>query len=201
MRVYLESTILTDWLFARTMKPASRKKLKRQVHQSHRLVVRVLNGSFRNDTFVTSIWAIFESVGNIKRSRIQFNMLTQNVNLGYYDAFKDKRGFKLEPYQIKGVQKLIRILELGDESRRLEWSKRGIDYQLVIRFIMLGLDPPDAMHMTAAVGEKCDIFVTRDRDFEDRKTVLNRWLEVVNPETALQRLQARRKRSPPIMAN
>ncbi len=176
------------------MRPISRRKLRKTVHKSYILVNKIIEGAFRKDTFVTSVWAVLEAIGRLKRSRIEFNMITDNTSLSYYDAFKDKRGYKLDSYQTHEIQLLVRRLE---RTRSLGWSDLGIEFQGVLKHIMRGLDPPDAVHVQVAVIEQCDVMVTRDKDFTDRTGELNRWFEVMHPATALARLQMKRRRRPP----
>lgn len=62
--------------------------------------------------------------------------------------------------------------------------------------MLVGLDSTDAVHVAIATSEKCETLVTRDRDFLDRRKVLSRWLDVISPTVALQRLTERRRRKP-----
>ena len=54
---------------------------------------------------------------------------------------------------------------------------------------MIGLDAPDAVHASIASAEKCNIFVTRDRDFIKRKKTLEPYFEVLEPQDAVRRLE------------
>jgi predicted nucleic acid-binding protein len=196
MKTYIETSVLTDWFFVRTMKSQSRRKLRHSVHESYLLVERILEGHFPLDKFVTATWAILEAIGSLKRSRIQFNMLTQSVNLGYYDTFKDKKGYRLEPYQIREIRRLIDNLASEKHMKNLPWSNLLVDLDSTLRFIILGLDPPDALHAAIAKDERCEGFVTRDTDFLQRKDVLSKWFEVLEPRTIAVRLDERRKVRP-----
>ena len=193
MRVYVETSIIADWLLVKTIKTKSRRKVRPRVYKSFRLMELILKGRFPDSEFVTSFWAILEGVGVLKRSRIQFNMLTQNINLGYYNDFKDKKGFKLETYQINEIASKIKLLSKSSERKLQTISELPIEFDRTFRFLTVGLDPPDAIHATIAIGEKCKLFVTRDTDFLSRTETLKRYLDVVNPDTALQRLLATRQ--------
>jgi len=190
--MYIETSVIADWLFVATMLPRSRRKLRKGVHLSYQLLEQILKGRFQ-DEFVTSFWAILEAVGALKRSRIEFNMLTQNINLGYYHDLKDKSGFKIDTYQVREIVKLVDRLDKAHENRRLIWSQKGVEFTPALRLITIGLDPPDAIHVVFATIENCDFFVTKDNDFLKRKDTLSKYTEVLSPATAFQKLNARRR--------
>jgi predicted nucleic acid-binding protein len=140
---------------------------------------------------VTSNWAVLEAIGVVKRSRIQFNMLMQNTSFGYYDDLKDKKGFRLENYQVMEINRLVGLLQKARTKlpwSNLRWSRLPIVFDDVVAFIMLGLDPPDAVHAGVARAEGCRIFLTRDGDFLKRKKTLKRYFEVLEPHLAVKRL-------------
>jgi len=122
MRVYLDTCILADWFFVRTVKPKTRKKLKPQVLASHRLIEDTLRGRF-NDSFVTSIWALLEAVGVLKRSRIEFNLFRDNVSLSYYSRLKDEKGFRLEEPDAQELhEQLDLLIRRANRNKKLEKS-------------------------------------------------------------------------------
>jgi predicted nucleic acid-binding protein len=161
------------------------------VRSSYRLIERILALGSRTDSFVTSNWAVFEAIGSVKRSRIQFNMLMQNISFAYYDDVKDQKGFRLSGTQIAEINRLIRLLWKSRPKlpwSNLEWSRVPIVFEDVVSFIMMGLDSPDAVHASIARGEECNIFVTRDRDFLKRKKTLKPYFEVLEPHEAVKRI-------------
>jgi predicted nucleic acid-binding protein len=177
------------------MKPSSRKRLRRSVRSSYKLIERILALKSPRDSFVTSNWAALEAIGSVKRSRIQFNMLTENISFAYYDDVKDQKGFRLQNHQILEINRLITLLHKSRAKlpwSNLQWSRLPIVFDDVVFFITIGLDSPDAVHAGIARSESCNIFVTRDRDFLKRKKTLKPYFEVVEPHLALKRLSRTR---------
>jgi len=195
LRFYIETTIIADWLFFHTIKPSNRKRLRRSVRSSYRLVEKIIDYKVRSRNFVTSNWAILEAIGSVKRSRTQFNMLTQNISFGYYDDVKDQKGFRLERHQISEIHRLAERLRHRKAVRwsALRWSRAPIVFEDAVFFIMLGLDAPDAVHAAIATAEGCNVLVTRDGDFLKRKKTLQPYFQVVEPFEALKLLKRSRE--------
>jgi predicted nucleic acid-binding protein len=195
MRVYLDTSILADWFFVRTVKPATRGKMKPQVLASHELVESVLRGYFHNDSFVTSTWGILEAVGVLKRARIEFNLFRDNISLSYYNRLKDQKGFRLEKEDAEELNEQLQILSRRAASRnRLIISDRPVESETVIDHVTLRcLDPTDAIHVAYALGEECDLLVTRDSELLDRKKSLASVIGMIHPKDLLGRLANARK--------
>ena len=190
MRIYLETSILADWFFVRTVMPTTRKKMTPQILASYGLVEETLRGHFHKDSFVTSYWAILEATGVLKRARVEFKLFQDNVSLSYYSRLKDKKGFRLEKQDAEELNdQLSTLMRRGMREKRLEISERPINVQQIIDLVTLHcLDPTDAAHVVYAAAEECQMLVTRDSELLERKEILEPVIGLVHPADLLGKL-------------
>jgi predicted nucleic acid-binding protein len=192
MKVYYETSILADWFFVRTVKPRTRGKLKSQVLASHELIEHTLRGKFQDHSFLTSVWALVEAVGVLKRARVEFNLFRDNISLAYYGRLKDQEGFKLEEADAQELDDQMKLLmRRAARQGRLRISGTNVEWaDLVNHITRRCLDPTDALHLAIALAEKCDVIVTRDREFLERKKSLRTLISLAHPQDLLPKLAA-----------
>lgn len=192
MRVYYDTSILADWFFVRTVRHRIRGRLKPQVLASHELIEDTLRGRFQDHSFLTSVWALIEAVGVLKRARIEINLLRDNVSLAYYSRLKDQDGFKLEEIDVRELNDQMSLLERrATKQQRLRVSGTNVKWADIVSHITRQcLDPPDALHLAIALAEKCEVIVTRDQEFLDRKSVLHALIDIAHPRELLSKLEA-----------
>ena len=117
-RAYIETTVITDWMFLETVPRKNRKNLSQQVLASHELMTYILQGGRDIIDASTSSWAIFEALGAIKRANIQAWMLYDGIPTSYYYERGTLHKYRLRESQVKKINGLLRILWQGDRKNR-----------------------------------------------------------------------------------
>jgi hypothetical protein len=197
MKVYLESSVLTDWLFLRRVTLGSvRRALGVETRASYKLMKGILAGKY-SDEFYTSYWAIMESLQNYLRSFAMFNMLFDNLSLKYYEVVREYPRYKLTDRAFWQVASDV-YQTLDDAQKRKRITVRPEDYFYISKFLNMGFDAVDAKHLIVANEElECDIFVTKDRDFHDRRKDLKKLgLSVEYPGETMALLTLRSRHAP-----
>ena len=191
-RVYVESTVLSDWLLVETTPVKRRDKLSDDVLDSHDFVGMLLKKPPSNLHVYTSYWSLFESVGAVKRANIEVWMVLDGVLTAFYHEVKDLKKYQLRKSQLDKTRRLIHHLVEGmKEQKALELVSEASDIDAVVSLIHeRNLEAPDSFHVGIALSHGCDIFLTRDAHYDKVKTFFDREkIEVMTPTELLNRLR------------
>jgi predicted nucleic acid-binding protein len=170
-RVYVETTIISDWLLIETSPKNRVNPLSPEVKASHELVSFLLQR--KNDEVLpyTSYWAIFESVGVIKRTNIEVWLVNDGIPTSYYHELRNSKKYRLREFQIKKINALIHRFCLERKNNKpfkifAEQSDIDTGISLILN---QNLEAPDSFHMGIALSYGCDFFVTRDHHYKTCK--------------------------------
>jgi hypothetical protein len=191
-RVYIESTVLADWLHFESAHKSHRALLSRQVKDSYRLVNYLLEGKSKIAQPFTSYWAIYEALGAFKRTNIELWLVADGIPTSFYNDLKESAKYKLKPSQLPEIKKLIHVLTSGDKSRKgLRPLAEEADIDNGISLILEGnLEAPDSFHVGIALSYGCDMLVTRDHHyFRKGVKASQRGIEILRPSALVWRLQ------------
>jgi len=166
-RIYIETTIIADWLLVETSPKRRRNTLSPEVRSSHELVSFLLHR--KDDTILpfTSYWAVFESVDVIKRTNIEVWLVYDGIPTSFYYDLRNDKKYRLRDFQIRKIQSLIHRLTTDEKKNKplkLLPEQSDIDTGL---FLILNenLEAPDSFHIGIALSYGCDFFVTKDSHY------------------------------------
>jgi hypothetical protein len=194
LKVYIESSVLTDWLFLETVEfRGVRGAVGLEAKRGHSLFNSVLRGKYKAVDFATSSWAVSESIQNYLRSFAMFNMLLDNLSLRYFEAVRDYRRYKMPERDFSmAKQWFLAQLEQARERKRLTLVSRRKKPEAIHKYLYMGFDAVDAQHLVEAIDEfRADILVTKDRDFHDRKKEIKKkhHIDILHPSETILRLK------------
>jgi len=188
LKVYIESSILTDWLFLDTVKfGRARKAVGQEAKFGYSLFNDILRGKYRNSAFVTSSWAVSESLQNYLRSYAMFNMLFDNLSLRYFEAVRDYPRYKMPRRAFSETKQLfLERLRQAEKRNRLAIVNTHTKAEASHKYLYMGFDAVDAEHLAIAIDLiHANVLVTKDRDFHDRKTELRKFgIDTQHPSDA-----------------
>ena len=192
-RIYIEANILADWLLLETMSKWQRAKLAEGVVASHKLVSFLLESQGEEIQAFTSYWAIYEALGVIKRASVNTWMVLDGIPVNLYSQVKDSERYEIQEEQVRKIERLVRRLAEGDKKHhRLRVLAEAADLDAGMALILAkNLEAPDSFHVGIALSYGCDIFVTRDGDFNRVKEFLaDKKVEVMTSEELVKKLQS-----------
>jgi len=166
-RIYIESTIIGDWLLVETFPKNRLNKLTPEVHASHKLFEFLLQR--KNDEILpfTSYWAIFEAVGVIKRSNIETWLVLDGLSSRYYQELKNDPKYRLQPFQIKKINALVNKLVSEGKSSKIRLLPEQSDIKNGVSLMLeRNLEAPDSLHLGIALTCGCNFFVTKDHHYD-----------------------------------
>ena len=191
-RVYIETTIISDWLLVETSRRNQRNLLGSEVRASHELISFLLQRD--NDVILpfTSYWAIFESVGVIKRTNIELWLVYDGIPTKFYHELKDNENYKLQDFQIKKIKDLIHKLTTeGKKNKPLKLLVEQSDINTAL-FLILNkdLEAPDSFHVGIALSYGCDFFVTKDHHYQKcQEYFKDKHMQIVKPQALIKILK------------
>lgn len=151
--------------------------MSRETRAGHSLIERILRHKYVVIEFATSTWAIAESMQNYLRSNALFNMLFDNLSFRYYEVVLDYPRYKVAKKSFTRLKaELIDTLYAAEKKKRLSIvASRKEMAQNIHKYLYMGFDAVDAEHLVLAIDLlHAERFVTRDRDFIDRKDELEK---------------------------
>jgi predicted nucleic acid-binding protein len=167
-RVYVETTIIADWLLVETFPKKRLNKLTPEVRASHELIEFLLQR--KNDEILpyTSYWAIFESVGVIKRTNIEVWLALDGIPSVFYHELKNDPKYALQPHQIKKINKLVhKLVSEEKNSNPIKLLPEQSDIKMGVSLILeRNLEAPDSFHLGVASSLGCNLFVTKDHHYQ-----------------------------------
>lgn len=194
-RVYIETTVIADWLLVETTPKTRRGKLSSQVKASHELVEFLLTR--KNDDVLpfTSYWAIFEAIGVIKRTNIELWLVYDGVPASFYHELKDKEPYRLEDFQVKKIRALILKLTQGDKHSKafnLLAEQSSVDHGIAL-ILEKNLEAQDSFHVGVALRYGCEFFVAKDHHYYRRgmKALGNGKMRIMRPSAFVSLLRKR----------
>ena len=152
-RIYIETTVIADWLLVETATKRQRKKLTERVLTSHELVNFLLQQTDERVQPLTSYWALFEAVDVIKKAYIQTRMVLDGIPTKLYSELKDSNEYRIDAFQRTKITRLIE--KLIKKSKRtvtpLEPLTETADIKMGIPLILnKNLEGPDSFIMLLA---------------------------------------------------
>lgn len=192
-RVYVEANILADWLLVETTKKSRWKKLSENVTASHKLVSFLLETEDERVQAFTSFWAVFEALGVIKRASVAVWMVLDGMPTNLYSHVKDSEKYEVQDTQLRKIQRLVRLLVKGDKKHHaLRILSETPDLDTGTSLILSkNLEAADSFHVGIALNYLCDVFVTRDGDFDKVKAALSKGrIEILTSKELVERLKA-----------
>lgn len=191
-RVYVETTIIADWLLVETVSKRRRNVLSSEVMASHELISFLLR---RKDDIIlpfTSYWSIFESVGVIKRTNIEVWLVHDGIPTSFYYELRDDKEYRLEDFQIKKIKSLIRSLTIDEKKNKplkLLPEQSDIDFGLSL-ILNENLEAPDSFHLGIALSYGCDFFVTKDKHYRRcAKFLSENKIKIMRPQRFIKALK------------
>lgn len=180
---YLDTSVVADWLLLRAASDEARERFSDAVRSSYELVEGFLNDSLSLRA-CTSKWSLCEAAMVLKQSTVALKLILDNVSLRYLERLMDDERYRPSvddvTYIRMAMRELLRRAKKARSFRVIEKvyldSDRVID--LSLRYCLAA---PDAFHLTIALRNECDVFVTRDRDFLDRADKLRSIIKIVHP--------------------
>lgn len=181
-RVYVETTIIADWLLVETFPKTRLKKLTPEVHASHELIEFLLKRKDDEILPFTSYWTIFETVGVIKRTNIEVWLALDGLPSAYYRELKDDPKYRLQAYQIKKIAKLVhKLVSEEKNSNPIKLLPEQSDIKTGISLILdRNLEAPDSFHLGVALSLGCDFFVTKDHHYDKCEKVFTK-IRILKP--------------------
>jgi len=193
LKVYIESSILTDWIFLERVEMPGLRVLSKETRDGYALIERILKHDSGMFEFSTSTWAISESMQNYLRSHAMFKMLFDNLSFRYYEAVRGYSRYKLARKRFTQLKtELMGTLNAAEEKKRLSIvSSTGRLERKIHKYLYMGFDAEDAQHLILAIDLlHAEYLVTKDRDFTDQKETLEKeQITVILPSEMLQHLR------------
>jgi predicted nucleic acid-binding protein len=182
-RIYVETTVISDWLLVETFPKNRLKKLSPEVHASHELIKFLLQR--KNDEVLpfTSYWAIFESVGVIKRTNIEVWLALDGIPSAFYHEVKNDPKYGLQAYQIKKISKLVhKLVSEEKNSNPIKLLPEQSDIKTGVSLVLdRNLEAPDSFHLGVALSCGCDFFVTKDHHYEVCEKFFKNKITILKP--------------------
>ncbi|MGA2790064.1 MAG: hypothetical protein ABSF00_04760 [Candidatus Bathyarchaeia archaeon] len=195
MKAYLESSVVTDWLFLKTVEIPVRKRLGVDVKACLPLVDGIFQGRFKPHQFVFSWWTVLEAIHNYARSRAEFRMLLEELSLRYSERVRTHPHYWLSLRELHEVRtEITEAIIRGRKLGRLTFSSLP-DWNKALPYVRMGFDAYDSLHLAIAIhGNQCTHFVTKDRDFTDSAKILKPFILIVRPQAFLNELRNSRQK-------
>ena len=171
-------------MLVETFPKNSLKKLSSEVLASHELVELFLQR--KNDEILpyTSYWAIFESVGVIKRTSIEVWLALDGIPSAFYHELKNDPKYALQAHQIKKISRLIHKLVSEEKNNNpLKLLPEQSDIKTGVSLILeRNLEAPDSFHLGVASSCGCNIFLTKDHHYNNCKKFFENKIQILEPQ-------------------
>jgi len=169
-----------------------RSRLSPEVRSSHELISFLLQRD--NDVILpfTSYWAIFESVGVIKRTNIEVWLVYDGIPANFYHELRNDENYKLQDFQIKKIKSLVRkLITEGKKNKPLKLLPEQSDINTGL-FLILNkdLEAPDSLHIGIALSCGCDFFVTKDHHYQKCVEYFQDKMKIVKPQALIKILKS-----------
>jgi hypothetical protein len=191
-RLYIETTIISDWLLVETTPKKQRNTLSIEVRSSHSLISFLLQRNNDEVLPYTSYWAIFESVGVIKRTNIEVWLVHDGIPTKFYHELKDDEKYKLRDNQIEKIKDLIgKLVTERRRNKPLKMLAEQSDINTALFLILdKDLEAPDSFHVGIALSYGCDFFVTKDHHYQKcQEYFKDKHMQIVKPQALIKILR------------
>ncbi len=193
-RIYVESSVIADWLLIEASTRRQRKRLTEKVVSSHKLVNFLLHQTNGQVQSFTSDWALFEAVDVIKRGYIEIRMVADGISTRFYsDLLKDSDEYKLENTFILKINKLIdRLITKNKKTTSpLIAFRETADIDIGIPLILKNnLEAADSFHVGIAVTYACNYLISKDHHYFRRNITeaLKEKITIMRPQAFIDML-------------